>query len=274
MATNKKYYYLKLKENFFETEEMVLLQQMKDGYLYSDILLKMYLRSLKGEGQLMYKNYIPYSAEAIATLTRHQVGTVEKAIDTFRKLGLIEILDNGAIYMMDIQNFIGQSSTEADRQRAYYNKVKAEKAAVAGKKPEAVIEAKPEPEEKPKKETMVQLFERLSPEYQIPDEVGRKMREWFRYKTERKEPYKEQGMKSLLRRVEKQSAKYGANAVVDLIEECMSSNWKGIIWDILEKRKGNTSAGKKNGTGGDGMMRRSHSELMSVIEEIERGNGC
>lgn len=55
---NKKYYYLKLKENFFESEEMVLLQQMKDGYLYSDILLKMYLRSLKGEGQLMYKNCI------------------------------------------------------------------------------------------------------------------------------------------------------------------------------------------------------------------------
>lgn len=62
---NKKYYYLKLKENFFESEEMVLLQQMKDGYLYSDILLKMYLRSLKGEGQLMYKNCIPYSVEAI-----------------------------------------------------------------------------------------------------------------------------------------------------------------------------------------------------------------
>ena len=123
---NKKYYYLKLKENFFESEEMVLLQQMKDGYLYSDILLKMYLRmylrSLKGEGQLMYKNCIPYSVEAIATLTRHQVGTVEKAIETFKALELIEVLDNGAIYMMDIQNFIGQSSTEADRQRAYYKR--------------------------------------------------------------------------------------------------------------------------------------------------------
>ena len=39
------------------------------------------------------------------------------------KLDLIEMLDNGAIYMMDIQNFIGQSSSEADRQREYYNRI-------------------------------------------------------------------------------------------------------------------------------------------------------
>ena len=61
MADNKKYYYLKLKEDFFDSDEMLLLQGMKDGYLYSDILMKMYLRSLKNEGRLMYKDYIPYS---------------------------------------------------------------------------------------------------------------------------------------------------------------------------------------------------------------------
>ncbi len=76
----------------------------------------------------MYRNVIPYTPEILATLVNHQVGTVEKALEVFTNLGLIEILDNGAIYMMDIQNFIGQSSTEADRQRAYYNRVKGEKA--------------------------------------------------------------------------------------------------------------------------------------------------
>ena len=47
MADNKKYYYLKLKENFFDSDEMVLLESMPDGYLYSNILLKMYLKSKK-----------------------------------------------------------------------------------------------------------------------------------------------------------------------------------------------------------------------------------
>lgn len=127
MADNKQYYYLKLKDSFFDGEEMILLQNMKDGYLYTDILLKLYLRSLKCEGKLMFKNLIPYTPDALAQVTRHQVGTVEKALKVFKEMGLIEILDNGAIYMMDIQNFIGQSSTESDRVRAYRKRVAGEK---------------------------------------------------------------------------------------------------------------------------------------------------
>ena len=127
MADNKKYYYLKLKENFFDSEEMIILQSMQDGYIYSDILMKLYLRSLKNEGKLMFKDVIPYTPDVLATVVRHQVGTVEKALDLFRKLGLVEVLDNGAIYMMDIQNFIGESSTEADRKRQYRAKIEQEK---------------------------------------------------------------------------------------------------------------------------------------------------
>lgn len=127
MADNKKYYYLKLKENFFDSEEMIILQSMQDGYIYSDILMKLYLRSLKNEGKLMFKDVIPYTPDVLATVVRHQVGTVEKALDLFQKLGLVEMLDNGAIYMMDIQNFIGESSTEADRKRQYRAKIEQEK---------------------------------------------------------------------------------------------------------------------------------------------------
>ena len=50
---------MKLKENFFDSEEMIILQNMPDGYLYSDILMKLYLRSLKNEGKLMFRDLIP-----------------------------------------------------------------------------------------------------------------------------------------------------------------------------------------------------------------------
>ena len=127
MADNKKYYYLKLKDNFFESDELVILQNMKDGYVYSDILMKLYLKSLKSEGRLMFKERIPYNPEILATLVRHPVAFVKEALDVFERLGLIERLDNGAIYMLDIQNFIGQSSTEADRMRLYRNQITNEK---------------------------------------------------------------------------------------------------------------------------------------------------
>lgn len=126
MSDSKKYYYLKLKENFYDSEEMIILQNMQDGYLYSDILLKLYLRSLKNEGKLMFKDVIPYTPSVLAQVVRHQVGTVEKALEIFQKLGLIEVLDNGAIYMYDIQNFIGKSSTEADRIRDYRKNISSE----------------------------------------------------------------------------------------------------------------------------------------------------
>lgn len=119
MSDNRKYYYMKLKENFFETEEMIILESMQDGYLYSNILMKLYLRSLKNNGCLMFKGRIPYSPAVLAQVVRHSAGVVEKALEVFVNLQLIEIMDNGAIYMSDIQNFIGKSSTEADRKRTY-----------------------------------------------------------------------------------------------------------------------------------------------------------
>lgn len=124
MSDNKKYYYLKLKENFFDSDNMVLLESMQDGILYSNILMKMYLKSLKNNGMLILNDTIPYNTQMIATVTRHQVGTVEKALKVFEQLGLIDILDGGAIYMSDIELFVGKSSTEGDRKRAERMKLK------------------------------------------------------------------------------------------------------------------------------------------------------
>ena len=110
MSDNKKYYYLKLKENFFDSDNMVLLESMQDGILYSNIFMKIYLKSLKNNGMLILNDTIPYNTQMLANVTRHQVGTLEKALKIFKQLGLIDIFDGGAIYMTDIQYFIGRIS--------------------------------------------------------------------------------------------------------------------------------------------------------------------
>ena len=121
LSDNKKYYYIRLKDSFFDSDEMKVMESMKDGYLYGNILLKLYLRSLKNNGCLMLNERIPYNAEMLSTITGHQVGTVKQALTVFKDLGLIEVLDNGAIYMLDIQNFIGNGSSDGDRKRADRN---------------------------------------------------------------------------------------------------------------------------------------------------------
>lgn len=125
--SEKGYYYLKLKENFFESDELKILESLENGYLYSNILLKLYLKALKNEGKLTFNEYIPYDTKMLATITGHNIDVVEKAIKIFQNMHLIEILDNGTIYMLDMQKMIGSISNEGIRKAEYRERIKLEK---------------------------------------------------------------------------------------------------------------------------------------------------
>ena len=82
----------------------------------------------------MFNDRIPFNSTMLSTITRHSIGDIEKAVKIFQELELIEVLNNGAIYMSDIQNYIGESSTEADRKRAFRGKIEHEKKKIKNKK--------------------------------------------------------------------------------------------------------------------------------------------
>ena len=125
MAENKKYYFLKLKEDFFDQREIVVLEGSKDGVLYVNILLKLYLKSLQHNGKLLLNEMTPLSAEMIALLTRHEIGTVERAIRAFMQLGLVEVLEDNTYYMPEIQEMTGKASSDAER-KARYRRLRSE----------------------------------------------------------------------------------------------------------------------------------------------------
>lgn len=125
--SEKGYYYLKLKENFFDSDEMKILESMENGYLYSNILLKLYLKALKNNGKLTFNEYIPYDIRMLSTIVGHNIDIVDKAIKIFQSMHLIEILDNGTIYMLDMQKMIGSISSEGVRKAEYREKILLEK---------------------------------------------------------------------------------------------------------------------------------------------------
>lgn len=129
MSDTKQYYYIRLKEDFFREDAVIALESLDnpDGFRYSNIYLKMLLRSLRNEGKLMVSDVIPYNPTMLSTLTGHPVAIVEKALYYMENLGLIERLDNGAVYMLNIQTYIGRSTNEADRKKAYRHRIELEK---------------------------------------------------------------------------------------------------------------------------------------------------
>ena len=125
MSDNKKYYYLKLKENFFDREEIRVIRGMDKGDTYINIMLEMYLRSLKRDGSLMMTDTIPFNLKTLAAVLCRDVDEVKFAIDLFTQFDLVSVMDSGEIFMSDIQNFIGHGSSEAERKAQYRKKIKA-----------------------------------------------------------------------------------------------------------------------------------------------------
>lgn len=120
--TNKKYYYIKLKDSYFEQDNIKVLESMPNGYVYSLIIIKLYLKAASHNGQLMMTSKIPYdppNIDILASVIQHDVDHIKEAIKMAVKLDLITIIDGKELWMNDIQNMIGKSSTEADRIRAY-----------------------------------------------------------------------------------------------------------------------------------------------------------
>lgn len=167
MSDNKKYYYLKLKETFFDCEDLKIIEGMENGRDYSNLYLKMILLSLKDEGRLLFKGRIPYDEKMLSTITSIPLDTVRCGIKILADYGMIEILESGVMYMSDIQDLIGTGSTEAERKAKYRKRINEEKAVVVSEKkpgtdlgqcpgqnpPELKTESEQEKELKKKKET-------------------------------------------------------------------------------------------------------------------------
>lgn len=264
----KKYFWLKMPRNFFEKHYIKILRAKENGELLVLFYMWMLTEAIDHEGRLRYSEDIPYDEEMLAEASGFALHIVTQALQQFTKLQLVITESDGTLFMPKSIEMIGSESASAQRVREYRERKNSKE-----KKPETVentesndnvtkcnsdvqksniekeLEKELEKENKKggKRETTQSIFERLLPEYTISDVMADKLREWFKYKTERKDGYKEQGMKSLLKQVANKVSVYGDTAVCNLIDECMSNGWKGIIWDKLQSSSAYRNSGDRIG---------------------------
>lgn len=118
--SNKKYYWLKLKEDFFEEDTIEWLEEQENGIYYSNFYLKLCVRALRGNGILIRKVgdiLIPYDVKKLSEITRVKVDTVIVAMELFKKIGLVKILENGEIYLTQLENMVGSETSKAQLMR-------------------------------------------------------------------------------------------------------------------------------------------------------------
>lgn len=119
---NKRYYWLKLKENFFDDETIRYIEEQDNGIQYSNFYLKLCLKSLRNEGTLIRtvgETLIPYDFKSLSVLTGVDVETIKESMDIFQRIGIVKILESGEIYIPQIEEMVGSETNSAKEKRDY-----------------------------------------------------------------------------------------------------------------------------------------------------------
>lgn len=257
--------WIKITTDMFDNRKIKHLRRLPDGD--SIVLIWVMLLTLAGRcnsgGMIFLTENIPYTPKMLADELDFEESTVQLALNALERLGMIQTNDDGFLAVTGWekhQNIEGMEKIRESKRLAQA-RWRAKQTAIAEESTvDSTVDStrisvdhaeeekeedknKKEKENKSVRETTHTLFARLLPDYLLSDSLQAKMGEWVKYKIERKEPYKEQGMKSLLRQVENKALQYGDDAVCSLIDECMANNWKGIIFDRLQQSQRKPASG-------------------------------
>ena len=242
--------WIKITTDMFDNRKIKHLRRLPDGN--NIVLIWVMLLTMAGRcnanGMIFLTENIPYTPKMLADELDFEETTVQLALNVLDRLNMI-VTDNGFFSIAgwnEYQNIEGMEKIR-EQNRIRQAKFKAKQKALPSNVTDNVTitegnateEEREEEKEKDKnkkvRETTHTIFQRLLPDYNLSDELQSKISDWLTYKTERKEGYKEQGLKSLLKQIENNAMQFGDMAICDLIDECMASNWKGIIFDRLKK---------------------------------------
>lgn len=122
---SKKFYWLKLKRDFFKRHDIRIIEEMTNGKDYILFYLKLLLESIDHEGSLRFSDAIPYNEQMLSVVTNTNVDIVKAAMNLFIELNMIDVLDDQTIYMTEVEKLIGSETDSAKRMRDLRTKQKA-----------------------------------------------------------------------------------------------------------------------------------------------------
>lgn len=116
-----KFYWLKLKKDIFKRHDLINLRSQDKGLIYEAIFIHMMTESIDHEACLRYSEKHPYTAKTLAPIVGIDPETMKEALEILEELELIEILEDGTIFVPLASENIGsaEDNDNANRQRRY-----------------------------------------------------------------------------------------------------------------------------------------------------------
>ena len=128
MTDNKRFYWLKLRRDFFKRHDIKILESMPQGKEYVLFYIKLLAESVDHGGELRFNETIPYTADMLAAVTDTNTEVVDKALDNLKTLGLLVVADDGTMSLPYAVKLIDScaDNDNARRQARYRERHKAD----------------------------------------------------------------------------------------------------------------------------------------------------
>lgn len=123
---DKRYYWIKLKTEFFSLDEIDFLLSQKNGCEYVVLYQMLCLNTANNRGKLMTKigeMIVPFDVEKIVRDTKYfDFDTVAVALELFKQLGLVYESKNDILEIANFDEMVGSETSSAKRVREWRNK--------------------------------------------------------------------------------------------------------------------------------------------------------
>ena len=116
---NGKYFWLKLKKDFFKRHDIRIIEGMPDGKEIVLFYIKLMLESIDHEGKLRFSDEIPYTPAMLASVTNTDIGIVTQALTILSELNLLVLDDNGTFILPKVMEMVGYETEWAKKKREY-----------------------------------------------------------------------------------------------------------------------------------------------------------
>ena len=211
----ERYYWLKLQKDFFRRHDIRIVEAMPNGKDYLLFYLKMLCESLSHDGNLRFSDTIPYSEQMLSTITNTNVDVVRSAIKLFVELDMMQVLDDGTLFMNEVEKMTGcaANNSNANRQRAFRERQRQKEL------PERNADVtKRNADVTPKADAIEEFTE--------DEELRTLLREFVKMRKEKKKPMSDRAIAMLLNKLRDISSDIGVQKKV--LEEAIFNCWSSV----------------------------------------------